>query len=78
MDRRIAFRFIEAVNGNSLEVFLDERLSFKENFEMLKKLLDKDYTKAKIYDPHKKVFLDRNTALREFEFKGFVSLKLFI
>ena len=78
MNHRISLRLMEAVSGDTMEVFLDERLSFTENFEMLKSLCDKDYTKAEVYDPYKKVFLDRNTSLSEFGFQGFVFLKLFL
>ncbi len=77
MDHKIPFRFSEAVSGQSIEVYLDERLSFRQNLLLLKSLYGKDYTEALIYDPYKKVFLDRNTVLSEFAFEGFVSLKLF-
>ena len=77
MDHRIPFRFLEAVSGQSIEVYLDERLSFRENLVLLKSLCGKDYTDALIYDPYKKVFLDRNTALSKFAFQGFICLKLF-
>ena len=36
MDHRIPFRFLEAVSGQSIEVYLDERLSFRENLVLLK------------------------------------------
>ena len=55
-----------------IEADLDRRLSFYENFILLEELTDIGLKNAQVYDPYKKIFLDRNIAGSEFDFKGLV------
>ena len=48
-----------------------------ENFKILEAILDMRLKEAMVYDPYKKIFLDRNIPLKSFGFKGFVLLYLF-
>ena len=58
-------------------MLLDERLSFKENFVLLKELIQVPLEDVKVYEPYKKIFLDRNIPLSEFHFSTFILLHLF-
>ena len=51
--------------------------AFKENFKILETILNMRLKEAMVYDPYKKIFLDRNIPLKSFGFKGFVLLYLF-
>ena len=74
---KVMIRFKDVVSGKSIEVQLDDRLSFKDNFVILEEILDRDLKDDQVYDPHKKIFLDRNIPLSEFQFEGFIFLHLF-
>lgn len=71
----IRFRLIK--NNDIYEVVFDSRLSFEENFVLLKKIIGIDLSKYKVYDFNKRIFLKRNTSLNEFNFDRFVQLYLF-
>ena len=71
----IRFRLIK--NNDIYEVIFDSRLSFEENFVLLKKIIGIDLLKYKVYDFNKKIFLKRNISLNEFNFDRFVQLYLF-
>ena len=74
---KVLFRLVDVSNKKTAEVSLDERLSFKENFKILEMILNMRLKEAMVYDPYKKIFLDRNIPLKSFGFKGFVLLYLF-
>ena len=74
---KIYFRFKDVVSKKVYEVCLDERLSFDANFAMLEPIIGIDLRGVKIYDPYKKVFLDKEEPLSTFEFEGFIFLELF-
>jgi hypothetical protein len=73
----VYLRLTDVVRQETVEVRFDRRLSFRENFSLLKQMIKRDYEEAEVYDPDKKIFLDRNIPLSEFEFAGFVRLHLF-
>ena len=64
-------------NGRIIEVWLDERLSFNDNFAMLKDMTEEDLDDVRVYDPPKKIFLDRNVPLADYGFRGFMILHIF-
>ena len=74
----VFLRLTDVISQETVEVSFDSRLSFRDNFLLLKQMIGKDYSSAEVYDPDKKIFLDRNIPLSEFEFAGFVRLHLFI
>ncbi len=74
---RIAMRLKEVRNGRITEAFLDDRMSFRENFILLEEIAGINIHDAEVYDPYKKIFLDRNIRLSEFGFSGLVLLHLF-
>ena len=63
--------------GKILEVCFDDRLSFEENFRMLEKISETGFRKLIIYDPIKKIFLDRTIPLSEFNLKTLALFYLF-
>ena len=75
--RRIPVRLKMVKSGTFIEAFLDDRLSFRENLSLLDELTSEDTADAEVYDPYKKIFLDRNIRLSEFGFSGFILLHLF-
>lgn len=74
---RIAVRFRVVRNSRIIEAFLDRRLSFKENMDMLNRIMEEKINDFYVYDPYKKVFLDRNMPLSEFSFRSFMFFYLF-
>ena len=74
---QVLIRFRKIKENEVMEVCFDERLSFKENLTLLKQINNEDHLKGRIYDPIKRVFLNRDVAISEFGFKGIVCLHLF-
>ena len=74
---RIPIRFRIVKTGEILEVYFDVRLSFRENMEMLNRIREEKITDFRVYDPHKKIFLDRNIPLKEFHIERFILFCLF-
>ncbi len=74
---RIAFRLCFVESGIVKEAYLDERLSFAENFVMLSEISGCRFENGVIYEPNKKIFLDENIPLKEFHFSGFPCLLIF-
>ena len=60
-----------------MEVSFDERLSFRENLEILSEICEENVSAAQIYDPIKRIFLNRDIPLSTFSFQYFVFLYLF-
>ena len=71
----IRFRFVAC--DMSLECAFDERLSFKENFSLLEQLCDISCRDIAIYDPEKKIFLNEDLPLKEFNIGRFILLYVF-
>lgn len=59
------------------DAYLDERLSFVDNFKMLMHISDFDIDDCRVYDPAKKVFLDNKIPIREFNINDFKIMYLF-
>lgn len=74
---QVLIRFRKIRENELMEVRFDERLSFHDNLRLLKEINNEDHLNARIYDPIKRIFLDRNVPLSSFGFKGTVSLHLF-
>ena len=75
---KIILRFNVIKSGEVLEVVFDQRLNFKENFDLLKALCD--YTledDSYIVDPDKHVALRKDVELSSFSFPNFITLYLF-
>lgn len=64
-------------NDKIYEVYLDERLSFSENFVLLNELINEHLIDVKVYDPIKKLFLNTEIALKEFNIESFRLFYLF-
>lgn len=65
-------------NKKVIEVIFDARLSFMENFNLLKEILpislnDDSY----IIDPYRTIALRKDIALKEFNFKNFMTLYIY-
>ena len=63
-------------NNNVFEAKLDSRLSFKQNFMMLGKIVEDDLEANKVYDPNNKVFLKTDNPISEYNMKSFMLLYL--
>lgn len=74
---RIPFRLRFAESGIVIEAYLDERLSFAQNFSMLEEISSCRFGNCVIYEPNKKIFLEENIPLKEFRFSGFPCLLIF-
>ena len=71
----IRFRFIAC--DRTLECALDERLSFEQNFRLLEQISDVRCENIAIYDPEKKIFLNKDLPLSEFNICRFILLYVF-
>ena len=60
-----------------IEAYLNQRLSFRDNFYYLQQLTGEDLSKAIVYDPNKKLFLDETVPLKEYQIGYFMLLELF-
>ena len=77
MNHEIMMRFRIIKNGHVVEATLDDRLSFKENLRILGEISGELIMDAEVYDPMKRIFLDKEVPLNVFSFEYFVSLYLF-
>ena len=71
----IRFRLVQS--GKIIECLLDDRLDLKENLAILSDLTGEDISGSLVYDPIKKIFLDRNIPLSSFNMDYFMMLYLF-
>lgn len=55
---------------------LDKRLSFKANFKLLSKLVNKNLNNCRVYDFNKKVFLNLEIPISCFNIKYLMTLYL--
>lgn len=69
-------RFKVIKDDTIIDAYLDDRLSFKDNFKYLKNIveIDDDY---KIYDPNKKVFLNNEIPIEVFNINSYMLMYLF-
>lgn len=75
---KILLRFEIVKNNRVIEVYLDSRLSFSNNFKLLANIIEiKDIDEYLVYDANKGIFLDRNVPICNFDIKYFMSFKLF-
>ena len=74
---RLTVRMKDVKSSMIIEAALDERLSFRDNFRLLEELLEIPLTDAQVYDPYKKIFLDRNIVISDVHFGSFMLLHLF-
>ena len=77
MNNEILLRLAIMRNGKVIEAYLDQRLSFQENFAHLQQLIGEDLREAIVYDPNKKLFLDEKVPLKEYRISCFLLLELF-
>lgn len=74
---KIILRFIIVKKNKTFEVIFDQRLTFIENFMLLKSLYDLDIDHYYIFDVKKQIALKKDVPLREFNFKNFKTLYIF-
>ena len=74
---KIILRFIVVKQNKTFEVVFDQRLSFIENFTLLKDIYYVDINKSYIMDNNKKIALKRDVPLSKFNFKNFKTLYIF-
>ena len=74
---RVSVRLKDVKDSWIVEAYFDERLSLLENLAILEELCGKKVKDRKVYDPNKRIFLDRNIPLKEFVLNGMVLLELF-
>lgn len=60
-----------------VDVLLDERLSFTDNFNMLTNITDFDLDGFKVYDPNKKIFLKTDLPIEVFNINSYKLMYLF-
>ncbi len=74
---RIILRFIIVKDNKTFEVIFDSRLTFIQNFKMLKDVLDVDIERLVIMDNKKQIALRKDVPINEFNFKNFMTLYIF-
>lgn len=73
----IPVRLMFVKNNKIVEVKMDKRLSFEDNFKMLNKLWKYKDEKFYVFDPIRKIFLRRDIPLLQFEIETFRMFHLF-
>ena len=74
---KVPIRFVLVKSSEILEVKLDIRLSFEDNFKIIKKLIKTKYDNIYVFDPIRKIFLRRDLPLFNFEIETFRMFYLF-
>ena len=74
---KVPIRFVLVKSSEILEVKLDIRLSFEDNFKIIKKLIKTNYDNIYVFDPIRKIFLRRDLPLFNFEIETFRMFYLF-
>lgn len=70
-------RFKVIKDDRVFDAFLDERLSFLDNFKMLVHISDYDIDGCMVYDPYKKIFLNNEIPIEEFNINEYKMMFLF-
>jgi len=60
-----------------IDVRMDNRLSLIDNLSFIGFLAGISFKDSYIYDPNKKIFLDRNIPLSQFDIRDYMMLYLF-
>lgn len=74
-DKLMRFKIIK--DDRVFDAYLDERLSFIDNFKMLMNISDYDIDDCMVYDPTKKIFLDNNIPIEIFNINDYKIMYLF-
>lgn len=74
---KVMIRFKIVKSGEIIECLLDDRLDLERNLELLERICQKKLAGSLVYDPHKKVFLDRKIPLKDFHCVSYIMLYLF-
>lgn len=69
------FRIIK--DDRVFDAYLDERLSFSDNFKLLVHISDFDLDGFKVFDPNKRIFLNENIPIEEFNINSYMMCYLF-
>lgn len=74
-EKLMRFKIIK--DDRVFDAYLDERLSFVDNFRMLMHISDYEINDCMVYDPSKNIFLDNKMPIREFDINDFKIMYLF-
>lgn len=74
-EKLIRFKVIK--DDRVFDAFLDDRLSFLDNFKMLVHISDYDLDGLMVYDPIKKLFLNNQVPIEEFNINDYKMMYLF-
>lgn len=75
---KVLLRFSFARNNKVIEVYFDERLSFKDNFKLLNNLIEiPNINNLKIYDKNKHMFLRTDISIKEFNINSFMNFVVY-
>jgi len=70
-------RFKVIKDDRVFDAYLDERLSFVDNFKLLENILDTSSNYYKVYDPNKKLFLNTSVPIEEFSISNYMMMYLY-
>lgn len=73
---RVILRFYVVKDKDVFEIIFDTRLSFEENFKLLKDIY-RDFTNFIVFDPDRRMALKKTIPLAHFNFINFMTLYLF-
>lgn len=68
---KVLLRLKDLPTSKTYEVYFDDRLSFKENFHLLSKMVDEDLENRYVYDASKNIFLDNEIPIACFRISIF-------
>lgn len=68
---KVLLRLKDLPTSKIYEVYFDDRLSFKENFQLLSKMINEDLTNRYVYDASKNIFLDNEIPIHNFRISIF-------
>lgn len=75
---KVLLRFNFVKNNRVIEVYFDNRLSFRENFRLLSYIVDiSDIENIKIYDENKHMFLKTDVPIKNFNINYFMNYKIY-
>lgn len=74
---RKLMRFKIIKDDRVFDAYLDERLSFSDNFKLLVNISDFDLDGFKVFDPIRKVFLNENIPIEEFNINSYMMCYLY-
>lgn len=72
---KIILRFYILKNDDFFEVLFDKRLSFNENFNLLKEIYDFPFF-TYIFDKTNNIALKKDIPIKDFDFNNFMTLYL--